>query len=64
MKTYERECIAPPFITLALDGGKWSISRLGYFISEVPRIGDSLDPRAGLEAVRNTTIQIPLSFEE
>jgi hypothetical protein len=27
------ECIAPPFLTSALDGGEWSASRLGCFTS-------------------------------
>jgi hypothetical protein len=34
MMTWENGGIAPPFLTLALDGGEWSASRFCYFTPE------------------------------
>jgi uncharacterized membrane protein YsdA (DUF1294 family) len=48
--------IAPPFLTLALDGDEWSASRSGHFIPEERSpvtncIGGWVGARAGLDAV-------------
>jgi hypothetical protein len=56
MKTYEEVEIAPPFLTLALDGGEWSASRLYRFNSGERAPGTHwkrrwLGPRAGLDDV-------------
>jgi hypothetical protein len=52
----EGEGIVPPFLTLALDGGKWSASHPGRFTpGEIAAgshwIGGWVGPRAGLDAV-------------
>jgi hypothetical protein len=49
------------FFTTALDGGKWSASHLGRFIPEERTpvthwIGDSVGPKARLEAVERRKI--------
>jgi hypothetical protein len=55
MKAYGRVDIQTHvFLTLALDGGKWSASRPGYFssgerASGTHWIGGGVDPRAGLD---------------
>jgi hypothetical protein len=48
--------IAPPSLTLALDGGEWSASRPGHFIPweidpGIHWIGEWVDPRVGLYIV-------------
>jgi hypothetical protein len=50
------EVLAPPFLTSALDGVEWSVSRSGYFTSgeivlRTHWIADWVGPRARLEAV-------------
>jgi hypothetical protein len=59
MKTYrgvEVRCIAPPFLTSALDAGEWSAWSPDRFIpgesaSFTHWIGGCVGPRAGLDAV-------------
>jgi hypothetical protein len=56
MKTVGSGDIAPEFLTSALDGGEWSVSRPVRFISgeRFPGnhwIWDWVGPRAGLDAV-------------
>jgi hypothetical protein len=56
MKTCGSEGIAPPFLTLALDGGELTVSRLSCFTSgeRAPGahwIGGWVGPRAGLDVV-------------
>jgi hypothetical protein len=53
MKTWH-EGIAPPFLTSALDEGKWSVSRLCRFHPEETTpsarwVGGWVGPRAGLD---------------
>jgi len=43
--------IASAFLTLALDGGKWSASRSGRFLSSSHWIGGWVGPRFGLDPV-------------
>jgi hypothetical protein len=47
--------LAPPFLTLALDGGEWSASRPGlFFLGTAPgnlRLGGWVNTRAGLDAI-------------
>jgi hypothetical protein len=50
MKKSECGGIAPPFFASALDGGEWSASHPGRFIS-VQRTGDRLGPKSGVNAV-------------
>jgi hypothetical protein len=53
--------VAPPFLTLALDGGEWSASHPGRFTSgeRTPGTrwtGGCVDPRAGLDTVEKRKI--------
>jgi hypothetical protein len=41
--------IAPPFLTLALDGHEWSSLRPGRFTPGTHWIGDWVSPGAGLD---------------
>jgi hypothetical protein len=64
MKTWGSEGIAPPFLTLALDGGESSASRAGRFTPKeiTPSThwtGSWVGPRASLDAMENTKI-LPL----
>jgi hypothetical protein len=65
MKTYGGVGgIASPFLTSALDGGEWSVSRPGFFISggHYPGthfLGGWVGPCAELEAVKNRNISCP-----
>jgi len=69
MKTYwgvEIYCHA--FLILALDGGEWSASRSGRFISggRAPGthwIGGWMGPRAGLDAVEKGIFPTPAGIE-
>jgi hypothetical protein len=50
-------CIAPPFLTWALDGGEWSASRLGHFTHREKYlsthwIGGWVGPRTGLDYMK------------
>jgi hypothetical protein len=68
MKTWGSGGIAPPFLTLALDGGEQSASQPGHF---TPRermpgtnwIGGWVGPRAGLDAVHKRKILPMLGTE-
>jgi hypothetical protein len=56
MKTWGSGCVAPPFLTSALDGGEWSVSHSdrstpGEIVPGTHRIRGWLGPGAGLKAV-------------
>jgi hypothetical protein len=51
MKTYGEMKVQFHALTSALDGGEWSVSRLGRFTPGTHWIGGWVGPRAGLDAV-------------
>jgi hypothetical protein len=51
--------IATPFLTSALDRGKWSASYPGRFTTGIHWIGGWMGPRAGLDAVEYRQIFFP-----
>jgi hypothetical protein len=53
--------IAPPFFTLTLDRGEWSASCPGRFIPSTHWIGGWVDLRAGLDAVVERRLALPLT---
>jgi hypothetical protein len=48
--------MAPPFLTLALDGGEWSALHPCHFTPFTHWIGGWVGPRAGLDAVEKRKI--------
>jgi hypothetical protein len=67
MKTWGSGGIAPEFLTLALDGGEWSASRLCRFTTRESSpgthwIGGSVGPRAGLDAGNQIPAFQPVAF--
>jgi hypothetical protein len=55
----------PPFLTSVLDGGEWSASRSGHFISGgrasgTHWVGGWVGPRAGLDAADRKTMNTPV----
>jgi hypothetical protein len=69
MKTYGGSgCIAPQFLTSALDGGEWSASRPGRFTPGERAhgthwIGGWVGPRAGLDAAEKIKFSPQPGFE-
>jgi hypothetical protein len=56
--------MAPPFFSLAPDGGEWSASLPGGYTPgerapDTHCVGGSVDPRASLDAVESRTISSP-----
>jgi hypothetical protein len=66
MKTYGgREILIHVFITLELNGGKWSASHPGHLTPEETEsgthwIGDWVDPRADMDAVKSNNLLLLL----
>jgi hypothetical protein len=63
MMTWGNGGIAPPFLTLALNGGEWSASRF-YFTPEETAPGTHyiqgwVGPRAGLDVMEKRKISCP-----
>jgi hypothetical protein len=51
--------MAPPFLTLALDGGKWPASRPGCISPSTYWIGGWVGPRAGLNTIEKRKMSCP-----
>jgi hypothetical protein len=61
------EVLLHTFLTWALNGGQWSVSRLGRFIpgERAPSthcIGDWVGLRTGLDSVTKVKVKLSLSF--
>jgi hypothetical protein len=59
MKIWGSGDIAPPFLTLALDGGEWLASRPWETAPGTHFIGGLVGPRAGLDIMEKDLLPLP-----